>query len=118
MGYESRVYVVDKSDTLQHNNMKWAEVVSTFNMSKFGDFRNVFAKETDCYFYEDGADGEVLTDKYGARITEASVKDVINYLEDYKNNKEHYRRVQPLLSMLKGFNTNEWRNLVVLHYGY
>lgn len=56
-------------------------------------------------------------DCYGKHIKAASVKEVVEWLE-----KEilvsDYRRLKPLLSLLKGFNEAEWECLEVLHYGY
>ena len=118
MGYESRLYVVDKKSLMGTETKRWAEVVAVFNMCKFGAFNGVFQKETDCFVYADDGNTKITEDKYGDVLTEASIKEVIKYLEGYKENQEHYRRVEPLLGLLKSFNPSEWEELVVLHYGY
>lgn len=122
MGYESRLYVVNKRGSLMAEGKQWAEVIAVFNMCKFGAFNGVFQKETDCYIYADDGNTEILKDKYGDPLTEASIEDVIKYLEEYKDTKEHYRRVEPLLGMLLGllnsFDASEWDDLKILHYGY
>lgn len=119
MGYESKLYVVDKRGSLKGEGKKWGEVIASFNMCKFGAFNDIFSKETDCYIYADDGNTEITEDKYGDTLTEASIKEVIEYLENYKTTQERYRRVEPLLGLLKGFETSEWGNsLIVLHYGY
>jgi len=118
MGYESRLYVVNKRGSFTGETKQWAEVVAVFNMCKFGAFNDIFKKETDCYIYADDGNTEITKDRYGAVLTEASLEEVIEYLENYKVTKEHYRRVEPVLMLLKSFNPSEWDDLVVLHYGY
>lgn len=118
MGYESKLYVVEKKGNLFEEKKQYAEVIAVYNMSKFDAFGGIFQNEADCYFYADDGDTEVTTDKYGDTIKEAPINEVIEYLEKYKSENEHYRRVEPLLNMLKGFNITEWNNLSVMHYGY
>jgi hypothetical protein len=118
MGYESKLYVVNKRGSLNGESKRWAEVVAVFNMCKFGDFNGVFIKETDCFIYADDGNTEITEDKYGDSLKEASVEDVIKYLEEYKDTQEPYRRVEPLLGLLKGFDVSEWEDLIILHYGY
>lgn len=119
MGYESRVYVVEKKNhSYTSNEKKYAEVIAVFNMCKFNAFDGLFKTETDCYIYADDGNTEILKDRYGKPLTEASITDVITYLEKCQAEQEHYRRVAPLLALLKGFDITEWDNIVVLHYGY
>jgi len=118
MGYESKLYIVNKRGSLTSETKQWAEVIAVFNMCKFGAFNEIFKKETDCYFYADDGNTEVIKDKYGSALTEASIEQVIEYLENYRANQPHYRRVDPLLGLLKSFNPSDWQDLVVLHYGY
>jgi len=119
MGYESRLYVVNKRGYVSgETNKQWAEVIAVFNMCKFGAFNDIFLKETDCYLYADDGNTEITKDRYGDSLKEASIEDVIAYLENYVVTKEHYRRVEPILRLLKGFDSSEWDDLVVLHYGY
>ena len=117
MGYESRIYVVEKRERLGKDIKKYAQKIAVFDICKF-DFGNIFQKETDCYIYADDGNTKILEDCYGDPLKEASIEDVINCLETYNSTQEHYRRVAPLLGLLKGFDSSEWDNLAVLHYGY
>ena len=121
MGYESRMFVVNKSDSLYENkdgkSRRWAEIIAIFNMSCLGDvgrkFRNYPA--TDCYI--NNADDEVIADCYGDALKEIPLADAINIITEAAAN-ENYRRFVPFLGLLNGFDPSEWSNLVVLHYGY
>ena len=73
-------------------------------------------KET--YIYTDDGNTEIFKDRYNKPLTEASITTIIEYLENYKNSKEYYRRINPLLGLLKGFDCSGWNNLTVLHYGH
>ena len=128
MGYESKVYIVQKHNHYMHEMrnskcMFFGEVVASFDMCKFPfpEFTQAFDKPTDCYIFFDGdGDNEVLEDKYGVPLTEASVDMVINCLENLNDKTDSYRRTLPLLAMLKAFkeNESEWQNIVILHYGH
>lgn len=54
----------------------------------------------------------------GRVIHGALLSDVIKFLEDEVQRGETYRRIKPLLTLLKGFDMEQWDNLVCLHYGY
>ena len=118
MGYESKLYIVDKIEEKESERKRYARVVAIYDICKFGAFDGLFKTETDCYIYADDGNTKILKDKYGEPLKEANITDVIKYLEKYKESQEHYRRVEPLLSLLKGFKLDEWDNLTVLHYGY
>ena len=118
MGYESKLYVVNKRGSLNGESKQWGEIIAVFNMCKFGAFNDIFTKETDCFIYADDGNTEITKDKYGDSLKEASIEKVIEYLENYKESQEHYRRVEPLLKLLKGFDLTEWEDLIILHYGY
>ena len=116
MSYESRLYVVEKSSIGE--NMKWAEVVATINMSSMGqDFFTEINKyaPTDCYFYNN--EGEVTEDMYGDPLTEVPITDMIEILGKISVDND-YRRLSPMIGLLKGFDLSQWNNLVVLHFGY
>lgn len=122
MGYESKLYIVDKSSLEDANGMKYAQVVATFDMCVCPTI-NVLQDnpETDCYFYEKNE--RVLEDRYGKLLTEATIEEVIDLLETDINDGENYRRLFPLLSALKTFKEQKdkgiWDDdLVILHYGY
>lgn len=118
MGYESKLYIVEKTDCFMVNEKRYARVIATYDMCKFNAFDDIFQEETDCYIYTDDGNTEIFKDRYNKPLTEASITTIIEYLENYKNSKEYYRRINPLLGLLKGFDCSGWNNLTVLHYGH
>lgn len=122
MGYESRLYVVEKSDIRNDTDKRYAEVVAMFDMCKFYALSDILKKqkETDCYIYADDRNTKIVKDRYDEKLTEASIPFVISILEKILEGGETYRRIYPLLNALKAFNEqkNKWGELAVLHYGY
>ena len=118
MGYESRIYVVNKTSLAENDGKKYAQLIARFDMSKMGGFDDLFKKETDCYVFADDGNTKIETDAYGDRLKEASVEDVIEYLDTFEKTQDYYRRIHPLLGCLQSFNPSDWEGLVVLHYGY
>jgi hypothetical protein len=121
MGYESRLYVVEKGITkhkVEGKEYVWAEKIAIFNLCKVRAVSDKMrmAKNTDCFIYDDG-DTEVVTDCYGDALKEMTIKEAIQILEEAAE-KDDYRRYAPCISLLKGFNESQWQNLAVLHYGY
>ena len=128
MGYESKFFVVQKNSWKGYDketeNLFYCEVLASFDMCKLGTelwSKLPKMKETDCYFYDLDGDTPILEDRYGKRLTEISVNDLIPILEEAEN-KEHYRRFPYFIAMLKSIkeeiDRKEWDNVVVLHYGY
>lgn len=68
MGYESKIYIVEKTGIKVHElgNKKRAEVIAVFNMSKFPPFNDYFKTETDCFIYADDGNTKILKDEYAA----------------------------------------------------
>ena len=122
MGYESRIFVVDKKEHLFDEDKCWGEIIAMFNMCKYSPVANFMREqpETDCYIYADDGNTKILEDEYDKPLTEASLSDVINILEKELQNGDEYRRTRPLLGMLKSLNEEalKFKNLRVLHYGY
>ena len=122
MGYESKLYIVEKYGALKENEKKYASVIAMFDMAKMGSIVNVFEKKTDCYIYADDGNTMILEDKYGDELTEATVEDVIYVLEEVISSGETYRRLYPLLSALIVIKEQQdegtWKDVVVLHYRY
>lgn len=121
MGYESRIYIVNKT-TINDGGKVWAEVIAMFNMCVHPTLADLMRSKpvTDCYIYADDGNTHIIEDKYGDPITEASVADVIAVLEKDIANGEDYRRIYPLLATLKSLeeHSHQWKDLAVLHYGY
>lgn len=120
MGYESRIYVVEKSTFASYSDGKvFADVIAMVDMCKYPELKDqLFTKKTDCYIYADDGNTHITKDWYDNELTEAPISDVIKFLEDEVLRGETYRRINPLLGLLKSFDMKQWNNLVCLHYGY
>lgn len=119
MGYESKIYVVEKSRLSPDDDGKrWGDVIAMFDVCKFPGLPELFKSKTDCYIYSDDGNTRITEDRYGDELTEAPISDVIKFLENEVQRGENYRRIKPLLSLLKGFDMEQCDNLVCLHYGY
>ena len=119
MGYESKLYIVEKASKFPDEEKRYCMVVAMFDLCKFYSLSMMLSQypDTDCYFYAEDGDTQVLEDKYGSPLKEIPIDDVIEILE---SNGSEYRRISPLLSLLKDFqhNKHRWGELAVLHYGY
>ena len=126
MGYESKIYIIEKTKYSwdEDNGMKYARVLTMFDVSKFYELSDWFRNKpaTKHYIYADDGDTEIIEDRYGDTLKEASVEEVVNRLERIVavENEVDYRRIFPLLAALKAFETqsNQWGDIAVLHYGY
>ncbi len=126
MGYESKLYVVQKYDTKDTESGKryYADIIATFKLSKIGGY-DLFKSypATDCFIYADDGNTHITWDDYGDPLREIPIPDAIKIIEgemkkELESGVTPYIRWQPCLSLLKSFNLAEWKNLVVLHYGY
>lgn len=123
MGYESKLYIVEKSNLTPYKDGKrYANVISMFDMCKFYELSDILReqKETDCYIFADDGNTKILKDRYDQKLTEASIPFVISILEKILEGGETYHRIYPLLNTLKTFEEqkDKWGELAVLHYGY
>lgn len=123
MGYESRIYIVRKTSLKDDNLGKtWAEKIAMFDMCKYPNLADLMRHKpaTDCYIYKDNSEAVLTEDVYGEPLTEASCSDVISVLEKDVANGEIYRRIFPLLAMLKSFEEHkeQWGKIAVLHCGH
>lgn len=122
MGYENRIYVVNKykSKGFEESVKDYfaCEVIATFNLCGIDcDIRNKIESfpDTDCYIWVN--DTPITTDCYGRAIKEIPLKEAIKIFS-YASAVHDYRRYEPCASLLRGFNPQEWDDLVVLSYGY
>ena len=126
MGYESKIYIIEKTNYSwdEEDGMKYARVLAMFDVSKFYELSDWFRNKpaTKHYIYADDGDTEIIEDRYGDTLKEASVKEVIDKLERIieTENRIDYRRIFPLLAALKAFESHseQWGDIAVLHYGY
>lgn len=128
MGYESRVYVVQKSKYLPNcaNVIECVNVIACVNMSCMGEeFRDLFKNDVD--FDMSGIDKEndepIKTDCYGKTLKYTSdIMSVIDVLHKiYRETK--YRRALLLMSVLDSIVINGvdlWKDgeILLVHYGY
>lgn len=127
MGYESKLYVVDKMDSYIDvdidcrtvKRMCYGNVVAMFDLCKVPDIPAAIKSypDTDAYFYEGGQ--RIVDDEYGKPLKEIPIKDMIEIVKKAaRNDRNEYRRWKPCLALLKGFSGEKWKGLVVLHYGH
>jgi hypothetical protein len=123
MGYESKLYVVEKHRSFDDidGNKTYSQVIAMLDLCKYYPISSVRKNypATDCYFYADD-DTKVLEDKYGDPLREIPIEDVIEILEKDLERGSDYRRIYPTLAALKALNEHkhQWKELTVLHYGY
>ena len=77
------------------------------------EFEAIFNKEIDYKLFIDSVD----IDRHGEHLKYAPINKVIEWVEQ-KIKKIDYRRLKPLLGLLKGFDQSKWDELQVIHYGY
>lgn len=123
MGYESKLYVVDKGVKvydIEEQPRVWGNVIAMFDLSKDYDVSGRMRKypATNAYIYADDGNTKIVEDYYGEPLREIPLKDAIQIIKDAMDINPNYRRHTPCLRLLQGFDENEWGNLVVLHFGY
>ena len=123
MGYESRIYIVEKTSVGQFGGgMRWGRVLAHFDLGKVYvlSAKLKHAPNTDCYIYSDDGDTRFVEDRYGNPLTEVSITDAIEALETALAQGEDSREIPPLIAALKVFNDHRerFRELAVLHFGY
>ena len=120
MGYESRVFIVNRSEIERKNGIYvYAEKIADIKMSSmYNGFTDLFNKKVDYELYIDDKDNPTQTDKYGDVMTYTDCKTVIGYLEKLIADGENYRRLTLLLGLLKGIDETQWNNIQIVHYGY
>ena len=111
--------IVKKSSVFEENGMRFGKKIASFDLCKVSSVANDIRSypKTDTYFYSDDGNTQIVKDFYGETLTEIPIPDMIQILEKASSNI-HYRRYNPCIQMLKGFDLSEWKDLVVLHYGY
>lgn len=121
MGYESRVFVVNRNEINRGIDAPYvfAEKIADIKMACMGNgFSELFKKKVDYELYIDSCDESTQTDMYGEVMTYADCKTVINYLEKLIADGENYRRLSLLLGILKGIDESQWDEIQIVHYGY
>lgn len=120
MGYESRLYVINRIEHELPNGEKWVigEEIGKINMCCMEMcFVDLFDTNIDYKIIADDHNTEITKDEYGSDLQAAPIQRVIDWLEKYMADGAIYRRLKPLLGFLKGFDQSEWNYLEVVHYG-
>lgn len=138
MGYESKIYIVNvlshKHTVINPDTQKpyldkngepmidngYGQIVAMIDMCKMGydnGWRELFTKEIDYQIYAENGNESTNKDCYGEHIKSGDINAIIAWLEN-QIKKDNYRRLKPLLYLLKAFNPEEWDDLQVLHYGH
>lgn len=121
MGYESRIYVVRKSNFSwdENSNKKYAEKMAMLDMCKCYSLSDKLRKcpKTDCYIYADDGNTQIMEDCYGEELTECSIEKAIEYVEKAMAHADYWR-YNVLHAMLTEFKKWETPAIVVLHFGY
>ena len=123
MAYESRIIVVSKFNTKGYDeevkDFYACEELARINLCRIDDEvlgRIKSYPASDCYIWDQGKPR--AKDYYGDLMTEIPLKDAIKIFA-YATSISDYRRYEPCLSLLKGFDTAGWEDsVVVLHFGY
>lgn len=125
MGYESKLYVVDKLSnqaSIRPDGMQYCNVIAMIDLCKYYKWSNkaINYPMTSCYFYTEDGKTQILEDGYGDPLREIPLDDAIEIFEEEFYSGEDYRRLVPTLTLLQSLkdNENQWNEIVVLHYGY
>lgn len=117
MGYESKLVVVKKWSFDESSS--FGETIAELNLSVMGNeffpIDKTFENEIDKPIYMNSE--EVIEDKYGEKLRYTSVEKLLKVLYECES-KEHYRRTEMAINLLKSFTTKDWNDIVVVHYGY
>ena len=121
MGYEHRLYVVQKTriKDAYTGGMTLGDKWAVFNMGKVPELIEKIStyKPTNTYFYSDDGYTKVIEDCYSDPLTEIPLDDMIEILRDILHD-DIYRRYRPMLSYLETLHAGKWANIAILHYGY
>ena len=129
MGYESRIYIVRKSNQYDPDIGKvWAEVLMAFNLGKVtSELEDWYKKQqpTDCFIYKDDGNTVVLEDEYGNPLREMDLIDCYNAISDEIDRRigqgvDHdieRALIEALNSLMDRYALRDSR-VVCLHYGY
>ena len=123
MGYESRLYIVNK--TKQRNlddSRQWAQVIATIELGKVYPFSDWFRKqkETQCYFYDTDGNTEIFTDRCGDILKEADLANTLLQLEKVSQADGYwrYKVAIDLITSIINATTGYSENIAVLHFGH
>lgn len=125
MGYESKLYIVNKLPehmVIKDNGMQYCELIAMVDICKYYKWSDKAIKypKTNCYFYAEDGNKKIIEDGYDEPLKEIPIDDALDILEEEFYSGDNYRRLRPALTLLQSLkdNENQWNEIVVLHYGY
>ena len=116
MGYESRIYVMNRMENKESGYVGACEIAQ-FEMCKMGydsGFYELFTTPID--FDLVVVDDFTREDCYGDHCKSASVKTVAAWLRE-ELKRSDYRRLKPLLGFLEAIDEEQWNDIRVVHFG-
>lgn len=116
MDYESKLIIVEKW-TIETDN--FGQSIAQLDLSgmpnDFFPIEETFENEIPKPIFFNGR--EIIEDYYGKILRYTDVDKLLRVL--YKcESKEHYRRTEMAINLLKSFTTSDWNDIAVVHYGY
>ena len=122
MGYESRLYIVEKTEQRNFNDRQWARVIATIELGKVYPFSDWFRKkkETRCFFYDTDGNTEIFEDHCGDILKEASLSATLSQLERVSKTDDYWRykvAIDLIISILNA-SAGLTTDIVVLHFGH
>ena len=125
MGYESRIYVVEKSNYSWHDDdgKRYAHEIAKIEMCKCYALSDILRNKpaTECYIYADDGNTRIEKDCYGQTMTETPLGEAIKIVQDVIEKLPYdYWRYHVLLATLKSIYdfVGDSDSYAVLHYGY
>lgn len=127
MGYESRIFVVERREYNMPEKRVYGSEIAKFNLGKMygpvssdiGCFTELFKTPIDFDLYETG-EAESKEDRYGeiCKYT-TDIDSVIRWLEAVKDNN-YYRRSFLFLDFCKSLATRlgDYEEVCLVHFGY
>lgn len=129
MGYESRIYIVEKTRQMGYRNphKEWAQVMMVFNLGRVsGELERWYRKQkpTDYFIYADDSNTEIVEDRVGDPLREIDLIDLRDALlaemdrrSDYGNDQIHIL-AKSVLDRLIRYHGPRTKYIKCLHYGY
>lgn len=120
MGYESKLFVVEKlQKSVDFDKKKhYAPLIAIFDMCNIASASCQMRAYPITELTTSFGDKSVVKDKYGKELTEIPLEDTIKILEDAQKEYSTYRRLAPVIAYLKTIDKSQFEDVVVLHYGY
>jgi hypothetical protein len=127
MGYEQKLIIIRKFYMgVRHGEAEYYnQIIAYYDIAKLHrEFDlSIFDKKLDGGICVPFVDGDIIIkeDRYGKELKYCTIDKLIKELNKCEK-ISHYRRIPPLIAMLKEFKklvkNNEFENIFVVNYGY